>query len=92
MGSQPLQMFCTREGSHLWNSLAPLQATYILVTRNGWLWAGTAENPHPSGITIKLQGTRQTPAFIIREDLNLGSKVCVCVSVCVYVCVHARAH
>eukprot|EP00983_Pelagomonas_calceolata_P051358 1142377-Pelagomonas_calceolata.AAC.4 len=50
-------------------------ATYILVTRNGWLWAGTEDEPHPAGITIKLEGTRQTPAYAIREDLNLGSKV-----------------
>lgn len=52
-----------------------VQATYILVTRNGWLWAGTKNMPHPTGVSIKLDGTRQTPDFAIREDLNLGSKV-----------------
>lgn len=51
------------------------QAKYILVTRNGWLWAGTKEKPHPAGVSIQLEGTRQTPDFAIREDLNLGSKV-----------------
>jgi len=52
-----------------------LQATYILITRNGILHAGTPEAPHTAGITINLVGTRQTPFFNIRSDFSLGSKV-----------------
>ena len=54
------------------------QATYILVTRNGHLWAGKEDQPHPTSITINLNGTRQTPGFAIAENFNLGSKVRGC--------------
>lgn len=52
-----------------------LQATYILVTSTGTLRAGSAAAPHPRRASILLAGRRDTPNWVLGEDLNLGAKV-----------------
>ncbi|KAG1658047.1 hypothetical protein FOA52_004206 [Chlamydomonas sp. UWO 241] len=54
-----------------------LSSTYILVFGTGYLWAGQRHAPHPANATatISLSGSRDTPDFVVSDELNLGSKV-----------------
>ena len=52
-----------------------MQASYIIVERNGYFWIGQRKAPHPTRATILLDGTRGDPDWVVTSSINLGSKV-----------------